>query len=114
MTGLPYFGFILDMAQGSIGELGAFASETIVERLWSACNLIMTDGRTLLSLTNLEMLACLRMDEDFMLFCDTNIKLSLPNIIKATQHNMQKLVDAGVLEKVSVGSGEEYVAALPQ
>ena len=60
------FGFLPRMAQASKGQIGALNAESFCERCLSCANTVMTDGNTLLSNEEVEMLTVLRMDEDFM------------------------------------------------
>ena len=62
------FGYIPRMACRSIGQLGALNAESFCERVLSNANLVMTDGNTLLSDEELEMLVILRMNRDFMIY----------------------------------------------
>lgn len=60
------YGYLLMMAAGSKGELGALMAESFAERMISAANDIMDTGNTLLDDVELEMLIILRMNRDFM------------------------------------------------
>jgi len=62
------FGFIPLLASCSDGEIGALNAESFAERIISAVNLVMTDGRTLLDDATLDKLVVLRMNRDFMIF----------------------------------------------
>eukprot|EP00295_Goniomonas_pacifica_P031926 CAMPEP_0175968826 /NCGR_PEP_ID=MMETSP0108-20121206/40118_1 /TAXON_ID=195067 ORGANISM="Goniomonas pacifica, Strain CCMP1869" /NCGR_SAMPLE_ID=MMETSP0108 /ASSEMBLY_ACC=CAM_ASM_000204 /LENGTH=238 /DNA_ID=CAMNT_0017297533 /DNA_START=102 /DNA_END=815 /DNA_ORIENTATION=+ len=56
------FGAIPSMASCSIGQLGALNAESFCERVISAANLVMTDGRTMLSDEELEWCVVLRIN----------------------------------------------------
>ena len=62
------FGFIPLLASCSDGEIGALNAESFAERIISAVNLIMTEGRTLLDDATLDKLVVLRMNREFMVF----------------------------------------------
>ena len=66
MSKNPKFGFLPRMAQASKGQIGALNAESFCERCLSCANTVMTDGNTLLSNEEVEMLTVLRMNEDFM------------------------------------------------
>ena len=67
MSKNPKFGFLPRMAQASKGQIGALNAESFCERCCLSCaNTVMTDGNTLLSNEEVEMLTVLRMNEDFM------------------------------------------------
>jgi len=50
------FGLLPIMAGHSKGQIGALLAESFSERIVSACNLVLTDGNTLLGSEELEML----------------------------------------------------------
>ena len=56
------------LASCSKGEIGALNAESYAERVISAANLVLTEGNTLLSDKELEMLVILRMNRRFMEF----------------------------------------------
>ena len=60
------FGLIPLLASCSDGQIGALNAETFAERIISAVNLIMTDGRTLLDDATLGKLVVPRMNRDFV------------------------------------------------
>ena len=62
------YGLIPLMASCSVGQLGALNAESFCERILSCANIIMTEGNTLLSDEELEMLVVLRINKDFMNF----------------------------------------------
>ncbi len=62
------FGFLPLLASCSSGQLGALNAESFAERIISAVNLTMTDGRTVLDDSILDSLVVLRMNRDFMTF----------------------------------------------
>ena len=62
----PKLGYLPLMAQFSKGQIGTLNAESFCERCLSCGNLVMTDGNTMLSKEELEMLTTLRMNEDFM------------------------------------------------
>ena len=61
-------GLIPLMASCSKGQIGALNAESFCERVLSQANLVMTDGNTLLSDEELEMIVILRMNREFMEF----------------------------------------------
>ena len=62
----PKFGYLPRMAQASKGQIGALNAESFCERCLSCANAVMTDGNTLLSNEEVEMLTILRMNEQFI------------------------------------------------
>ena len=62
------FGLIPLLASCSDGEIGALNAESFAERIISAVDLIMTDGRTALDDSTMDKLVVLRMNRDFMTF----------------------------------------------
>ena len=62
----PKLGYLPLMAQFSKGQIGVLNAESFCERCLSCANLVMTDGNTMLSNEELEMLTILRMNENFM------------------------------------------------
>ena len=60
------FGFIPAMASSSYAQIGALNAESFCERVLRAAGQVMTDGNTLLDDEELEMLAILRVNRDFM------------------------------------------------
>ena len=56
------------MASCSKGQLGALNAESFCEHVLSCANNVLTEGNTLLSNEELEMLVILRMNRDFMKF----------------------------------------------
>ena len=67
-------GLIPHMASCSKGELGVLNAESFCERVLSQSNCVMTEGNTLLSDEELEMLVILRMNRDFMDFMREHYK----------------------------------------
>ena len=61
-------GYIPLMASCSSGQLGALNAESFCERVLSCANDVLTEGNTLLSDEELEMLVVLRMNRKFMKF----------------------------------------------
>ena len=66
MSKNPKFGFLPRTAHASKGQIGALNAESFCERCLSFANTVMTDGNTLLSNEEVEMLTVLHMNEDFM------------------------------------------------
>ena len=62
------FGYLPLMASCSEGQIGALCAESFCERVLSQCNLVLTEGNTLLSDSDLEMIVVLRMNREFMQF----------------------------------------------
>ncbi|KAL1521722.1 hypothetical protein AB1Y20_021377 [Prymnesium parvum] len=60
------YGWLPLMALCSRGQLGTLLAESFCERVLSQGNLVMTDGNTLLSHEELEMVVTLRMNREFM------------------------------------------------
>ena len=60
------YSYIPAMASCSKGQLGALNAESFCERVLSCANDVLTEGNTLLSNEELEMLVILRMNRDFM------------------------------------------------
>ena len=60
------YGWLPRMALCSRGQLGSLLTESFCERILSQGNLVMTDGNTLLSDEELEMVVVLRMNRSFM------------------------------------------------
>eukprot|EP00173_Palmaria_palmata_P000738 Plantae.Rhodophyta-Palmaria_palmata.ctg13671.p1 GENE.Plantae.Rhodophyta-Palmaria_palmata.ctg13671~~Plantae.Rhodophyta-Palmaria_palmata.ctg13671.p1 ORF type:complete len:158 (-),score=34.70 Plantae.Rhodophyta-Palmaria_palmata.ctg13671:60-533(-) len=62
------FGFLPVMARSSRFNIGALGAESFCERVISAGNIVMTDGNTLLSSKELDMLVTLRMNREYMIW----------------------------------------------
>ena len=62
------FGHLPMMAIGSVGSIGAFLASSFCERINSAANLVVTDGNSLLSTDEVDMLVTLRMNRKYMQF----------------------------------------------
>ena len=56
------------------GQLGALNAESYCERILSCSNLVMTDGNTMLSDEEVEMLVVLRMNRKWMVFMREHYK----------------------------------------
>ena len=67
-TNRKLYGYIPLMAHSSYGQLGALMAESFCERVLRAAGHIMTEGNTLLSHEELEMLAILRMNKKIMIY----------------------------------------------
>ena len=65
-AGTKEFGYLPLMASCSEGQIGALCAESFCERVLSQCNLVLTEGNTLLSDEELEMVVILRMNRDCM------------------------------------------------
>eukprot|EP00173_Palmaria_palmata_P002154 Plantae.Rhodophyta-Palmaria_palmata.ctg23372.p1 GENE.Plantae.Rhodophyta-Palmaria_palmata.ctg23372~~Plantae.Rhodophyta-Palmaria_palmata.ctg23372.p1 ORF type:complete len:173 (+),score=24.69 Plantae.Rhodophyta-Palmaria_palmata.ctg23372:40-519(+) len=59
-------GFLPAMARASKCNIEALGAQSFCERIISAGNIVMTEGNTLLSSDELDMLVVLRMNRDFM------------------------------------------------
>ena len=68
LTGNKSLGLIPLMASCSKGQIGALNAESFCERVLSQSNLVMTDGNTLLSDEEIEMVVILRVNREFMEF----------------------------------------------
>ena len=68
LTGNKSLGLIPMMASCSKGQIGALNAESFCERVLSQSNLVMTDGNTLLSDEEIEMVVILRVNREFMEF----------------------------------------------
>lgn len=66
LTAKNKYGILPLMASVGLGQLGSLMSESFCERIVSMANQVMTEGRTLLSDEELEMLVVLRMNSKFM------------------------------------------------
>ena len=62
------FGYLPMMAIGSEGSIGAFLASSFCERINSAANLVVTDGNSLLSTREIDMLVTLRVNRKYMQF----------------------------------------------
>ena len=62
------YGYIPLMASCSNGQIGALNAESFCERVLRCAGHVLTEGNTLLSDEELEMLVILRMNRDFMEF----------------------------------------------
>ena len=62
------YGLIPLMASCSYGQIGALNAESFCERVLRCAGHVLTEGNTLLSDEELEMLVILRMNRDFMQF----------------------------------------------
>ena len=60
------YGYLPRMASCSYAQLGALNAESFCERALSCANLVLTDGNTVLSDEELEMLVILRMNRKFI------------------------------------------------
>ena len=68
LTGNKSPGLVPLMASCSKGQIGALNAESFCERVLSQSNLVMTDGNTLLSDEEIEMVVFLRVNREFMEF----------------------------------------------
>ena len=68
LTGNKSPGLVPLMASCSKGQIGALNAESFCERVLSQSNLVMTDGNTLLSDEEIEMVVILRVNREFMEF----------------------------------------------
>ena len=66
------FGHLPMMAVASRGSIGGFLASSFCERINSCANLILTDGNSLLSPDEINMLVTLRMNRKFMQFMRQN------------------------------------------
>mmetsp|Transcript_17226 Transcript_17226/g.55920 ORF Transcript_17226/g.55920 Transcript_17226/m.55920 type:complete len:852 (-) Transcript_17226:375-2930(-) len=62
----PTFGLLPKLARASRGSIGTLPAESFCERIISAANLILTEGNTLLGTEELDMLAVLRMNREYI------------------------------------------------
>ena len=62
------FGHLPMMAVASRGSIGGFLASSFCERINSCANLVLTDGNSLLSPDEINMLVTLRMNRDYMQF----------------------------------------------
>jgi hypothetical protein len=67
-----HFGHLPMMAIASRGSIGGFLASSFCERINSCANLILTDGNSLLSSDEINMLVTLRMNRKFMQFMREN------------------------------------------
>lgn len=72
LEGKEAYGHLPHMASCCIGQLGALNAESFCERVLSCANTVLTDGNTLLSDEEVEMLVVLRMNKSFMEFMRQN------------------------------------------
>jgi hypothetical protein len=63
-----HFGHLPMMAVASRGSIGGFLASSFCERINSCANLVLTDGNTLLSKDEINMLVTLRVNRNFMKF----------------------------------------------
>ena len=66
------FGHLPMMAVASRGSIGGFLASSFCERINSCANLVLTDGNSLLSPNEINMLVTLRMNRKFMQFMRTH------------------------------------------
>lgn len=66
------YGWLPYMALSSCGQLGTLLAKSFCERIMSKRNLVMTDGNTLLSDQELEIVVVLRMNREFMRYMREN------------------------------------------
>ena len=66
--GRVQLGWIPAMAASSVGQLGALSAESYCERVLSCANNVVVKGNTLLNDEEVEMIAVLRMNRQFMKF----------------------------------------------
>ena len=66
------FGHLPMMAVASRGSIGGFLASSFCERINSCANLVLTDGNSLLSPDEINMLVTLRMNRDYMQFMREN------------------------------------------
>ena len=66
------YGLIPLMASASFGQIGALNAESFCERVLRCAGHVLTEGNTLLSDEELEMLVILRMNRTFMEFMRTH------------------------------------------
>ena len=72
------------MASSSVGQLGALSAESYCERILSCANNVITNGNTLLSDEELEMLVVLRMNREFMQFMRANYATEAKQVFNQT------------------------------
>ena len=66
------FGYLPVMATASRGSIGAFLASSFCERINSIANLVLTDGNTLLSEEEINMLTTLKMNRKYLEFMRKN------------------------------------------
>ena len=99
------FGLLPLLASCGEGEIGALNAESYAERVISAVNLIMPNGRTLLGDEDFDMLVTLRMNREFMIFMRgnyfTEIKALQPFNITVVKNSDDEVAAAAESEATS-------------
>jgi hypothetical protein len=97
------------MASCSYASIGALNAESFCERVLSAASLVVTDGNTLLSPEEVEMLSVLRINRRFMEICRSKFAK------EAKQQFNQTIVEeddeAAAAPSTSAGAGPSNSAA---
>ena len=75
----PLFGFIPLMEISSQHDIGKLSDESFCERIMSAGNLVMTDGKAVLDDDELEKRTLLRINRNFMTFMQVNKTSNKPS-----------------------------------
>ena len=73
-------GYLPAMCRNSACQLGALNSQSFVERMNSAANLIVTKKRTNLADELIDKLVVIRMNRDFMMHCRQNKPITHVNL----------------------------------
>ena len=66
------YGWLPKMASSSRGSIGYLLASSFCERINSCANAVLTEGNTMLSDDEMELLVMLRMNKDFMEFMRTH------------------------------------------
>ena len=103
------YGHIPFMASCSYASIGALNAESFCERVLSAASLVVTDGNTLLSPEEVEMLSVLRINRRFMEICRSKFA-------KEAKQQFNKTIveeddEAAAAPSTSAGAGPSNSAA---
>ncbi|GMH76242.1 hypothetical protein TrST_g9495 [Triparma strigata] len=88
------YGHLPVMARAGAGSIGTLTSESYCERCFSAGNIIMDDGNTLLGKDSVEHLVILRMNKDFMKYMRDNHSQEA-RIVKLEKEAIEKIYKTG-------------------
>lgn len=109
------YGYLPIMATHSFSSVGSLCTSSFVERCNSAANLILTDGNTLLSPEEINMLTVLRINKPFMDFCRKNytneIKEMGVNEVTVTEAMNEENGTASTPPSDEIADAEALIAA---
>ena len=91
------YGHLPVMARAGAGSIGTLTSEIYCERCFSAANIIMDNGNTLLGKDSVEHLVILRMNKDFMKYMRNNHSQEA-RVVNLEKEGIEKIYGTGANE----------------